>query len=138
MFTIISDLKDYFQVNYDDKKKQWVLNIQKPLNDDVIKKNNELVLIMTAQADDFEAGIATLVIELEKDITSGPTFKKAHYEVDYPKSGTGTIDTDIDFENVKDVSKLKIITDSKSIQENDTQTHPRAPNYTLTHKHINT
>lgn len=110
---IISDLSDYFQVNYNDKKKQWVVNIVKPLNDDVIKKTNELVLIMTAKADDFDAGIATLVIELEKDSNTGPAFKKVLYNAQYPKSGSEAIDVDLDFINVADTTKISIKIDSK-------------------------
>lgn len=108
------ELKEYFDVKYDESTKKFVLNIQKPLDDDTLKRKTEIILILKATSDDFDAGNAILVIEIEKDDTTAPKFKKALYQAQYPKSGAGKIELEeIDFENVDDATKISIVIDSK-------------------------
>lgn len=112
-------------MKYDETLKTWVLNIQKPLNDDAIEGKSELVITLTANADGFDAGVATLVVEIEKELVETPKFKKALYLAEYPKSGKGLIDiNDIDFDNIVDGSKISIAIDSKWI-------HTKEYNYTI-------
>lgn len=76
---------------------------------------------MKATSIDFDAGNAILVVEIEKDSTTAPKFKKALYQANYPKTGAGQIDLgDIDFDNVNEATKINIGIDSKLLNLNDT------------------
>lgn len=86
-----------------------MLTIKSKLDEKTVTENNELVLVLEATADNFKAGTATLVVQIEKDITVGPKFKAAFYQADYPKTATGNIAVDaIDFDNVSDKTKVAI------------------------------
>lgn len=105
---------DYFEVIYSKDHKKWVLNSTRPLEDEVVKNKNDLVLLLEAKLDGFKKGFTALVIDIKKDMIVGPKFKKAYYQAEYPESGTGNIElNDIEFENVDDTNKISISIDSK-------------------------
>ncbi|XP_074040354.1 uncharacterized protein [Leptinotarsa decemlineata] len=91
----------------------WQIQIQKPLNESVLKANNELVLTMIASGANFtKTGISILVLELPKDEvdSKAPEFSDVTYTADYPITGTGIIDfnQDVKFNKISDVSDISI------------------------------
>ncbi|XP_023310797.1 uncharacterized protein LOC108911331 [Anoplophora glabripennis] len=110
----LDNYEEYFKVSYTSEK--WILNIQKSLGDEILSKNKELVMTMTASETDNDIkGYSALVIELPTtDSESGPVFSEAYYLADYPEKYTGVIEfnTPIAFDNVEDSSKLTIKLDN--------------------------
>lgn len=114
---------DNFEIKYDPNGKKFILNITKPLDNNIFKEKTQLVLLMEAKGTHFKTGTSVLVIEIEKNTKTEPKFKKALYRTNYPKSGEGKIElNDIDFENIADTNKLSIKIDSKFTYHNITQT----------------
>lgn len=112
LYNIIFSIADYaenFELSYDDAAKKWVLNVKKPLEKTIINAKNELVIVLEAAFTGFKAGTATLVVEIEKEISTSPKFSKSLYEADYPTNGKDNIALDsLDFENVEDKSKVVV------------------------------
>lgn len=111
----ISEYNDYFQINYNSSK--WYIKIQKTLDDDIILKNSELVMTLTASIfGNTEKNEATLVINLPHDsYIEPPTFSKTYYTATYPQEGSGVIEFEdpIEFTNVNDISTITLTLDSK-------------------------
>lgn len=108
-FFCILEYAENFEVSYDDAAKKWVLNVKKPLEQTTINTRNELVILLEASISGFKAGTATLVVEIEKEVSIYPKFTKSLYEADYPTNGKDNIPLDsLDLENVKDKSKVVI------------------------------
>ncbi|KAJ8977427.1 hypothetical protein NQ317_009680 [Molorchus minor] len=107
---------DNFEVVYD--QDTWKINIKNSIDQDILNKNNELVMTLIATESGYESkGYSALVIKLpsEKDGTS-IEFTEAYYLAKYPEDGNGTIElkNPISFLNVEDPETVTISLDKYS------------------------
>ncbi|KAJ8930491.1 hypothetical protein NQ314_016718 [Rhamnusium bicolor] len=107
---------DNFEIVYDIVKHRWYIFIKNNLDYNVLNKNAEIVMTMTAtETGNQNEGYSALVLKLPAILNeTAPEFSSAYYLADYPDAGMGNIEfyTPISFKNVVDPSKLTITLDN--------------------------
>ncbi|KAJ8918468.1 hypothetical protein NQ315_008165 [Exocentrus adspersus] len=112
---VVVSLESYsgnFEIKLDAGK--WTVTVKKALEDSVVTKNTELVIVLSAaEGDNINKGHSILVLDLTTIEAGAPKFEQAYYVAQYPKDGNGQIEfeTPIKFVNVEDQSAVKIKVD---------------------------
>lgn len=99
-----------FEVKLDSD--QYILSVSEHLSEDVLKKEKEIVLTLTA-TDAYENEAQAVVnIQLPQTQTDAPTFSETVYVFNYTNGSLGT-EKDITISNRKDQSLITIKLDCK-------------------------
>lgn len=108
---------DYFEIKYNSDSSQWYINILKSLEDNLLHKDPELVITLTAsESGNVNTGKSALVLRLPvASIDEAPIFSEAYYSAKYSEDDTKIIEFEnsITFTNIDDPSKVSITLDSK-------------------------
>lgn len=95
--TLDDTYKDYFGVSRNkNNKTQWDLDVVKPLDNNILDENTELILTLTSHLDHSESDdVATLLIKLPEHEEEFITFDKAYYSATYKvvDKDTDTVDS---------------------------------------------
>lgn len=112
-FIIFSEYSENFEIKYEASR--WYINIIKILDDNILLKNTELIITLTASKGSDTAQAALIMNLPQHSSQEAPEFSMAYYLAEYPKEGSGTIEFEnpIEFTNIKDPESITINLDSK-------------------------
>lgn len=103
--------QEYFKLSYENGEKRCKLELKKNITSNILRKAQIIVLEITAQDKNKNEDKAVLDITLPK--TQGPEFNSSFYEVEYPKSETGSVNIEMEFKYGEDPKKITITLESK-------------------------